>query len=96
MAPSQTNVLSFHAGKRLAKRIKQRRSRLERAGRLPVWLGEQKATVIIADDMDWQAQQLFIAQNIAVVVGAPAEAPKKLVESYLAETLQSGANACDH
>jgi predicted Fe-Mo cluster-binding NifX family protein len=65
-------------------------------GVLPAWLGEQKVNVIIAGGMGQRAQQLFTAQNIAVVVGAPAETPEKLVESYLAGTLQSGANTCDH
>jgi predicted Fe-Mo cluster-binding NifX family protein len=46
--------------------------------------------------MGQRAQQLFTAQNIAVVVGAPADTPEKLVESFLAGTLQSGVNACDH
>ena len=65
-------------------------------GVLPAWLREQNVNVIIAGGMGQRAQQLFAAQNIAVVVGAPAEAPEKLVEAYLSETLQSGANACDH
>lgn len=65
-------------------------------GVLPAWLGEQKVNVIIAGGMGQRAQQLFTAQNIEVVVGAPSETPEALVESYLAGTLQSGANACDH
>ncbi|MFA7256866.1 MAG: NifB/NifX family molybdenum-iron cluster-binding protein [Kiritimatiellales bacterium] len=65
-------------------------------GVLPAWLGEQKVNVIIAGGMGQRAQQLFAEQNIQVVVGAPAEAPEALVETYLAGTLQSGANACDH
>ena len=32
----------------------------------------------------------------AVVVGAPAEAPEQLASQYLAGTLVSGANVCDH
>ena len=65
-------------------------------GVLPRWLGEQKVNVIIAGGMGQRAQQLFTAQNIAVVVGAPAAAPEKLVTDYLAGTLKSGANVCDH
>ncbi len=65
-------------------------------GVLPAWLGEQKVNAIIAGGMGQRAQQLFTDQNISVVVGAPSESPEKLVESYLAGTLQSGANACDH
>lgn len=65
-------------------------------GVLPAWLGEQKVNVIIAGGMGQRAQQLFTAQNIQVVVGAPSESPETLVQSYLAGTLQSGANTCDH
>lgn len=65
-------------------------------GVLPAWLGEQKVNVIIAGGMGQRAQQLFTAQNIAVVVGAPSDTPEKLAESFLAGTLQSGVNACDH
>jgi predicted Fe-Mo cluster-binding NifX family protein len=46
--------------------------------------------------MGQRAQQLFTAQNIAVVVGAPAGSPEDLAATYLKGTLQSGANACDH
>ncbi len=65
-------------------------------GVLPRWLGEQKVTVIIAGGMGQRAQQLFAEQNISVVVGAPSVAPDTLIADYLAGTLQSGANACDH
>lgn len=65
-------------------------------GVLPRWLGEQKVTVIIAGGMGQRAQQLFAEQNIAVVVGAPADEPETLVAAYLEGALHSGANACDH
>jgi predicted Fe-Mo cluster-binding NifX family protein len=65
-------------------------------GVLPRWLGEQNVNVIIAGGMGQRAQQLFTAQNIAVVVGAPAGSPEDLAATYLKGTLQSGANACDH
>jgi len=65
-------------------------------GVLPQWLAEQGATVILAGGMGQRAQQLFAAQNIAVMVGLPSETPEMLVAAYLAGTLQSGTNACDH
>jgi predicted Fe-Mo cluster-binding NifX family protein len=65
-------------------------------GVLPRWLGEQKVNVIIAGGMGQRAQQLFAEQNISVVVGAPSAAPEALVTAYLAGTLVSGTNACDH
>lgn len=65
-------------------------------GVLPRWLGEQKVNVIIAGGMGQRAQQLFAEQNISVVVGAPAGTPEELAAAYLAGTLVSGTNACDH
>ncbi len=65
-------------------------------GILPRWLHEQGANVIIAGGMGQRAQALFAENQIKVVIGAPAETPEKLVADYLAGTLQTGANACDH
>ncbi len=65
-------------------------------GMLPGWLAERGATVIIAGGMGGRAQALFAERGIAVVVGAPAETPEKLVSDYLAGTLESGSNLCDH
>jgi predicted Fe-Mo cluster-binding NifX family protein len=66
-------------------------------GLLPAWLAERGATVIIAGGMGQRAQSLFHDHRISVVVGAPTgEAPEVLSRSYLAGTLQSGANVCDH
>jgi len=65
-------------------------------GLLPAWLAKQGATVILAGGMGQRAQDLFAAQNIRVVVGVPSETPDLLVAQYLAGTLQTGGNACDH
>ncbi|HAK96587.1 MAG TPA: ATPase [Planctomycetes bacterium] len=65
-------------------------------GLLPGWLAERGATVIIAGGMGGRAQALFAERGIEVVVGAPAETPEKLVSDYLAGTLRSGDNLCDH
>ena len=65
-------------------------------GVLPRWLHELGASVIIAGGMGQRAQQLFAQNDIAVVVGAPAESPDHLVLAYLDGTLQTGANVCDH
>jgi predicted Fe-Mo cluster-binding NifX family protein len=65
-------------------------------GLLPRWLAEKGATMIIAGGMGLRAQGLFAEQNIAVVIGAPAESPEKLVIDYLEGSLQSGQNICDH
>lgn len=65
-------------------------------GLLPPWLAERGANVIIAGGMGQRAQELFAHQGIQVVVGAPAEAPEKLIVDYLAGTLRFGENICDH
>lgn len=65
-------------------------------GLLPAWLADKGARYIIAGGMGNRAQQLFAEQGVTVVTGAPAGDPKKLVEEYLAGTLQTGENVCDH
>ncbi len=60
------------------------------------WLHEQGTNMIIAGGMGQRAQSLFAEQGIEVLIGAPAESPEKLVRAYLAGTLASGTNACDH
>jgi predicted Fe-Mo cluster-binding NifX family protein len=65
-------------------------------GVLPQWLHEQGATVIIAGGMGQRAQALFAQQGIQVVVGAPAKTPEALAGEFLAGTLVSGENICDH
>lgn len=65
-------------------------------GLLPRWLHEQGVQLIIAGGMGQRAQNIFAEQGINVIVGAPAETPDSLIKSYLAGTLQSGENACDH
>jgi ATP-binding protein involved in chromosome partitioning len=65
-------------------------------GLLPKWLAERGATVIIAGGMGSRAQGLFAEQRIEVVVGAAAETPEALADAYLAGTLATGTNVCDH
>jgi len=65
-------------------------------GLFPRWLHEQGANVIIAGGMGQRALGLFAQQQITVLAGAPAEAPEALVKGYLAGTLKTGANVCDH
>lgn len=65
-------------------------------GLLPRFLAERGANLIIAGGMGMRAQQLFIDQGIEVIVGAPCESPEVLVQQYLAGTLASGTNVCDH
>lgn len=65
-------------------------------GLLPAWLAERGVNVILAGGMGQRAQQLFTRQGIEVVIGVPADRPETLVEQYLAGTLASGPNVCDH
>ena len=65
-------------------------------GLLPRWLADQGANMIIAGGMGSRAQSLFAQQNIEVIVGAPSEEPAGIVEQYLAGTLATGGNVCDH
>jgi predicted Fe-Mo cluster-binding NifX family protein len=65
-------------------------------GLLPRWLREQGAQIILAGGMGVRAQQLFAESGIQVVVGVPPEAPEALAASFLAGTLETGSNACDH
>jgi len=65
-------------------------------GVLPKWLGEKKVNVIIAGGMGVRAQKLFAANNIEVIVGAPADDAEKVVEAYLKGVLETGGNLCDH
>jgi ATP-binding protein involved in chromosome partitioning len=65
-------------------------------GVLPRWLHEQGATLIIAGGMGSRAQGLFAENGIQVVVGATAETPELLTAAFLAGTLKTGTNVCDH
>ena len=65
-------------------------------GVLPKWLGELNVDVIIAGGMGVRAQDLFKANGIKVLVGAPADSVEDLVKAYLGGTLVTGANVCDH
>jgi predicted Fe-Mo cluster-binding NifX family protein len=65
-------------------------------GLLPSWLSEQGVELVIVGGMGRRAQQLFIQNQIEVIVGAPVDSPEHLISSYLSKTLQTGKNICDH
>lgn len=65
-------------------------------GLLPPWLAKRGVNMIIAGGMGSRAQGLFAEQGIQVLVGAPAESPEKLVTDFMAGSLKSGDNVCDH
>lgn len=65
-------------------------------GLLPRWLNEKGADVIIAGGMGQRALGLFAEQGIQVITGAPNLEPEALVQQYLAGSLRTGPNVCDH
>lgn len=65
-------------------------------GRLPAWLAEHGANVIIAGGMGQRAQGLFVQQGITVLVGASLDTPENLVRDFLSDKLDVGENFCDH
>ncbi len=65
-------------------------------GVLPAWLADMKVDVIIAGGMGQRAQQLFVQNNIKVIIGATLCSPEELVRAYLNKTLKTGDNICDH
>ena len=46
--------------------------------------------------MAQRALMLFAARDFEVVTGAPADEPETLVAAFLAQSLETGQNACDH
>ena len=65
-------------------------------GVLPRFLGDLVVNVIIAGGVGMSAQNLFAARDITIVIGAPSKSPRELVTDYIAGTLVSGDNVCDH
>lgn len=65
-------------------------------GLYPKFLAEKGVSVVIAGGMGVSAQTLFKNNNIDVYYGVKADAPKTVVEIYLAGDLQAGENLCDH
>lgn len=65
-------------------------------GFLPVWMAQHNVDLVIAGGMGRRALELFAEHGIKVVTGAPPLEPDQLIQSYLSNTLETGANPCDH
>lgn len=65
-------------------------------GQLPPWLKERGVTHVIAGRIGSRAQDLLREAAIEVASGAPAAAPAWLVERYLAGSLVTTPQVCDH
>lgn len=65
-------------------------------GLLPVFLGEHGITHIVAGGMGSRARSLFEQKGIIVVTGATGDLSDTVLKHFLAGTLITGENACDH
>jgi ATP-binding protein involved in chromosome partitioning len=65
-------------------------------GLLPAWLAERGAQFIIAGGMGSRAKQLLAERGIQVITGAPAVDAETVVGDFLAGSLVTGDNVCDH
>ncbi|MGB9604819.1 MAG: NifB/NifX family molybdenum-iron cluster-binding protein [Bryobacteraceae bacterium] len=65
-------------------------------GVLPQWLQRLGVEVVIAGGMGSRAQALFRQAGIRVITGAPSRPAEEIVKDYVAGTLVTGDNACDH
>lgn len=65
-------------------------------GVLPKWLHDQGVNVVISGGMGRRAREFFRILGIRVVVGAPPHTPESITSAFLAGTLHSGENLCDH
>jgi len=65
-------------------------------GVLPKWLKDLGATDILAGGMGQKAIQLFLNNEINVYVGVAEKTVLELVNDFMNNTLESGANYCNH
>lgn len=65
-------------------------------GLLPKFLSDKGADIIIASGMGSRAKELFTTNGVRVITGAPSEEPEKIIESYIAGSLETDENICDH
>jgi Mrp family chromosome partitioning ATPase/predicted Fe-Mo cluster-binding NifX family protein len=65
-------------------------------GVIPAWLSEQGVTVVIAGGLGRKAMAAFSEVGIEVISGAPPEEAHTVAGAYLAGSLVTGDNVCDH
>jgi len=65
-------------------------------GLYPAWIAQNGVSDVIAGGMGQQAINLFNQQNINVFVGAPQKDSKEIVNDFINDKLNVGANYCDH
>ena len=62
----------------------------------PKFLADGGVNIVIAGGMGAMAQNLFRQNKIEVHMGVGEEEPRTLVEKFLQDELESGANLCSH
>lgn len=65
-------------------------------GLYPKWVKAQGASLVIGGGMGNKAQQLFAANKVEYIVGAPTIAPREVIEHYLKGELKTSGNQCNH
>ncbi len=65
-------------------------------GLLPKWLSERGISFVIAGGMGARAVTLFKERGVDVITGAPSGDPEGVVKQFLAGSLVTGTNTCDH
>ena len=93
---SEFYIFEVDKDKKIIENVKKLTPPPHEPGLLPRWLGEMDVNLIIAGGMGVRAQGLFSQNGIEVIVGAMPKTPEELVADYLAGTIQTGENACDH
>lgn len=63
-------------------------------GVFPMWLRKQGATVVLAGGMGPRAISILDRQGISVMLGVSGDDPDKMVQQYLAGTLEANGEAC--
>jgi predicted Fe-Mo cluster-binding NifX family protein len=65
-------------------------------GLLPSWLKERGVELVIVGGIGARAQSHFASASIQLLAGAPTSTAAALVQQYLAGTLASNPEACNH
>jgi predicted Fe-Mo cluster-binding NifX family protein len=65
-------------------------------GLYPAWVAQHGVTDVITGGMGQKAIDLFHQQKINVYVGAEMKAPNELASDFANNTLNAGANLCNH
>jgi len=65
-------------------------------GLYPAWVAQHGVTDVIAGGMGQKAIDQFHQQKINVFIGAEMKSPKELASDFATNTLNAGANLCNH